>query len=107
MSITPSKRALASHRNHVAFGAQQSTVYAALPTLRWGVANRDGFSAQKEFNASVEGHKNPKEVMGKLLRASDEVKRGGEKIRNLGSFFSEMRASSRRGGDVLGDKGNK
>ena len=65
------------------------------------VAQRDGFSAQKEFNASVEGHKNPKEVMGKLLRASDEVKRG-EKIWNLGSFFSEMRASSRRGGgDVL------
>ena len=55
------------NRNHVAFGAQQSTVYAALPTLRWGVANRDGFSAQKEFNASVEAQKTRRRWWGNSL----------------------------------------
>ena len=76
-----------SRRKRVSFEAQQSTVYAA--SLRWG-SNRDGFSAQKEFNvASVEGKK-PTEVTGKLFPARDQVKRlfwGREVLEFLGNFF--------------------
>ena len=80
-----------SRPKHVSFEARQSTVYAA--ALRWQSSNRDGFSAQKEFNVAPVGGrgKKPTEVTGELfperkMRSNDYF--GGEKIGKFRGNFS-------------------